>query len=277
MSGLLIIGIIATFLIVIENIPHALHRFITLFSSPTPYDNFIVVVFIFAPLVLVWAGYCYFKKKNFRYREGTFLALVMVIFLVMAFFLPSDGYLRKSLFMCMEWRNISTAIIDNITDQPLLSANGNPIGIRLTYSVKFSGKDSFIEQTHFYPVSRLPTPDSVDYDTSGVAMQTFVPPNQWNGPIYPKDHMEKVIVQAVPFFMGVDFATSQFCLSPLASKIISQSTLPGRTKYKIIIPIVGKHTLLNQASLRTFETQQSYDVREFYQNALNEKIPICKP
>jgi hypothetical protein len=77
----------------------------------------------------------------------------------------------------------------------------------------------------------------------------------------------------VPEFF-YNYLQKTFCLWPDAEKFISKESL-GQTKYKIIIEIAGKHTLLDQVSIRTFETQQQYDVHQFYEDALNEKMPLC--
>jgi hypothetical protein len=56
---------------------------------------------------------------------------------------------------------------------------------------------------------------------------------------------------------------------------ISNGDSPGVTKYRVEVQIGGKQTFLDQAAILHFETWNSYDVREFYESAGREHMPLC--
>ena len=94
---LLIIASAFSILIVAENVPHAGHRLLTIFSAPPePQTSLIVGAYIFLPLVLLWASCAYLRKG--KHPLISFPIAACAIFLTMDYLLPYPGPVKKNFF-----------------------------------------------------------------------------------------------------------------------------------------------------------------------------------
>jgi hypothetical protein len=92
---LLIIAWSFSILIVAENVPHAGHRLLTIFSSPPePQTSLVVGAYVFLPLALLWASWANLRKG--KHPLVSFPIAACVIFLTMDYLLPYPGPVKKT-------------------------------------------------------------------------------------------------------------------------------------------------------------------------------------
>src|SRR4029077_10976336 len=92
---LLIIAWAFSILIVAENVPHAGHRLLTIFSSPPePQTSLIVGAYVLLPLALLWASWAYLRKG--KHSLVSFPIAACAIFVTMDYLLPYPGPVKKT-------------------------------------------------------------------------------------------------------------------------------------------------------------------------------------
>jgi hypothetical protein len=270
LKRLLIIASAFSILIVAENVPHAGHRLLTIFSSPPePQTSLIVGAYIFLPLALLWASWAYLRKG--KRPLVSFPIAACAIFLTMAYLLPYPGPVKKTFLMIDEGRKIYAVGLENSGDAPFLTKQGNPIGISLNYTMSMPAGGKYLIQTHLSPTSRPLTPEDAGIDQSGSALEVLTGPDEWL--TVPSKTSVKRVRNAIPRFIMYDAAKNEFCLSPLAKDLMKDN--PGLVNYRVEIRVGGYQTFLDQIALLHFETRNSYDVRAFYESAIKEHMPLC--
>jgi hypothetical protein len=245
---LLIIASAFSILIVAENVPHAAHRLLTIFSSPPePQTSLTVGAYIFLPLALLWASWAYLRKG--KRPLVSFPIAACAIFVTMDYLLPYPGPVKKTFLMIDEGRKIYEVGLDNSGDEPFFTKQGNPIGISLNYTMSMPAGGKYLIQTHLSPTSRPLTPEDAGIDQTGSALEVPTGPDEWlTAP-------SRTSVRRVIY----DRSKDEFCLSSLAKDLMKDN--PGLVNYRVEIRVGGNQTFLDQIALLHFETQNSYDVR----------------
>jgi hypothetical protein len=83
-------------------------------------------------LALLWGAFRYLNRSNHRHASVIFTAVAVAIPVLYEVLLPATPFAT--------WRSergMRAAAVRNIHDELLLSAKGNPIGVRVTYEVVF--------------------------------------------------------------------------------------------------------------------------------------------
>jgi hypothetical protein len=267
---LLIIASAFSILIVAENVPHAGHRLLTIFSAPPePQTSLIVGAYIFLPLVLLWASCAYLRKG--KHPLISFPIAACAIFLTMDYLLPYPGPVKKTFLMIDEGRKIYEVGLENSGDAPFLTKQGNPIGIALNYTMSMPAGGKYLIQTHLSPTSRPLTPEDAGIDQSGSALEVLTGPDEWL--TVPSRTSVRRVRNAIPRFIMYDAAKNEICLSSFAKDLMKDN--PGLVNYRVEIRVGGNQTFLDQIALLHFETRNSYDVRAFYESAVKEHMPPC--
>jgi hypothetical protein len=267
---LLIIASAFSILIVAENVPHAAHRLLTIFSSPPePQTSLIVGAYIFLPLALLWASWAYLRKG--KHPLVSFPIAACAIFLTMTYLLPYPGPVKKTVLMIDAGRKIYEVGLENSGDEPFLTKQGNPIGISLNYTMSMPAGGKYLIQTHLSPTSRPLTPEDAGIDQTGSALEVPTGADEWL--TAPSRTSVKRVRNAIPRFIIYDRSKDEFCLSPLANDLMKDN--PGLVNYRVEIRVGGNQTFLDQIALLHFETRNSYDVRAFYESAVKEHMPFC--
>jgi hypothetical protein len=269
---LLVLAFLFSALIIAENIPHAAHRLLTIFSSPPePRTSLAVAAYLVIPLALLWASWAYLRRR--KHALMSLLIAALVIFLAMDYFLPYPGPVKKTFFMIDEGRKIYAVALQDSSDEPFLTKQGNPIGISFHYALRVPAAGAYLVQTHLSPTSRTLTPEDAGIDPSGSALQAVPGPDEWLT-LHSRASVART-GNAIPKFIIYNPSKDEFCLFRQASDLLNDN--PGLTKYRVEFQIGGKETFLDQIAILHFETRNSYDVREFYASALKEHMPFCSP
>jgi hypothetical protein len=267
---LLIIAWSFSILIVAENVPHAGHRLLTIFSSPPePQTSLVVGAYVFLPLALLWASWANLRKG--KHPLVSFPIAACVIFLTMDYLLPYPGPVKKTFLMIDEGRKIYAVGLENSGDAPFLTKQGNPIGVSLNYTMSMPAGGKYLIQTHLSPTSRPLTPEDAGIDQTGSALEVVTGPDEWLT-VQSRTSVRR-LRNAIPRFILYDAAKNEFCLSSLAKDLMKDN--PGLVNYRVEILVGGNQTFMDQMALLHFETRNSYDVRAFYESAIKEHMPFC--
>jgi hypothetical protein len=114
-------------------------------------------------------------------------------------------------------------------------------------------------------------PEDAGVDATGSALRRVPEPEDW---LTVHSAMSvKRVETAIPGFIIYGGPKTGFCLFSLASELLKDN--PGQTRYRVHIQVSGQRTLLDQMAVLSFETRNSYDVREFYEGAVKEHMPTC--
>jgi hypothetical protein len=269
---LLVLAFVFSALIVAENIPHAVHRLLTIFSSPPePQTSLAVAAYLVIPLAALWTSWALLRKG--KRAIAWFPAAAFVIFLTMDYFLPYPGPVKKTVFMIDEGRKIYEVALQGSSDEPFLTKQGNPIGISFQYTLRVPAGGAYLVQTHLSPASRTLTPEDAGIDPNGSALQPVPGPDEWLT-LRSRASVARTAT-AIPKFIIYNPSKDEFCLFRLATDLLKDN--PGLTKYRVEFQIGGQRTFLDQVAVLHFETRNSYDVREFYASAVKERMPFCSP
>ena len=80
----------------------------------------------------LWVAFWYLNRSNHRHASALFAGIAVAMLVGYEMVLPATPL--------TSWRSeraMKAAVVEYIRDEPLLSAKGNPIGIRVTYEVIF--------------------------------------------------------------------------------------------------------------------------------------------
>lgn len=269
---ILILALLFSVLIVAENISHVAHSLVTIFSSPPePQTALSVGAYLALPLALLWASWAYLRKR----KRGLVLfgAAALGIFLMMDYWLPYPGPAKKAFFMFEEGRRIYGVVLQDSIDAPFLTKQGNPIGISFRYTMRVPAGGEYLVQTHLSPASQPLRPEDAGVDPGGSALGVLAGPDEW---VTAPSRMSVTRTRnAIPKFIIYNPSKGEFCLFSQATDLLKGS--PGLTKYRVEFQVGGKQTFLDQIAILQFETHNSYDVRNFYESAVKEHMPLCSP
>lgn len=266
---ILIIAAAFSILIIAENVHHAVRRELTLFAPPPePQTSLTVGTYIVLPLILLWGSWGYLRKR--KHALVSFSTAACLIFIAMDYFLPDPGPVKKTFFMIEEGSKIYNVGLENFSDEPFLTKQGNPIGISLNYTLSFPAGGTYLIGISPVPASRVMKPEDAGIDTTGSALRVREP-QDWLT-VHSGMNVKRVET-AIPGFIIYGGPKNGFCLFSLAAELLKDG--PGLTRYLVQIQVSGQQTQLDQMAVLSFETRKAYDVREFYESAVKEHMPVC--
>jgi hypothetical protein len=222
-----------------------------------------------AVVLALWVGFFSIRKREFRYKTGGFIAFALAL----------------SLWVKPAWR-IEIAVeehedretiatlrrieVFDVTDEPLLTSQGKPLGIRMRYSVRFQRAGLYPPapllaatderlQAHSMRVIRAeitPRPDEIHSDPSNTG--TFAR--------YKGDVTYSFVVDLVPGFVIVSPNKTKSCLSFLdANEQNAVTTKNVTTRFRVHIDGTDYGGFFGGASQFT---KNVYSVSDFYQDAV---------
>ncbi len=230
-----------------------------------------------AVVLVLWVGFFSIQKREFRYKTGGFIAFALAL----------------SLWAKPAWR-IEIAVeehedretiatlrrieVFDVTDEPLLSSQGEPLGIRMRYSVRFPRAGLYPPapllaatderfQAHSMRVTRAeitPRPDEIHSDPSNTGTYAR----------YRGDVTYSFVVDLVPGFVIVSPDKIKSCLLFLSvNEKNAVTTSDARTRFRVHIDGTDYGGYFGGAPQ---VTKNAYSVREFYQDAVaNGAKDIC--
>jgi len=241
-----------------------------------------LAVIVFWPLAIglatLWGAFWYLSRNHHRYAVVLFTGLAVAIPLLYEVLLPATPL--------KTWRSesaIKAADVRNVRDEVLLSAKGNPIGVRVTYEVMFprtvvanvnlglwrvQGEvRPYLQSTEFGRRSETidPQPSSSDIYS-----------------VFEGKRLYKFTVARMPGFLEYDEKTHQPCLrlQPYSDmsegELVSAIRKKGRDKYRMEISMTSDVlpvAIYHGGSV----TSREYDLEEMFQTIVTEGHQQCRP
>jgi len=282
-TTLLVTALVFSLLIVIENLPQIAWLNIRIFSQPELKDQILSAGFLLIPLTILWIVYALFlvvAKRSSRSLHLGFLLIAAAVFVTMDIVMfmtfarsgatAWEGPFIKSYLTVVERVKIDHVKIVDFSDQPILTEHGNPVGVRIIFSVT-PNDDSILKRMEI----------SVTTDPKGDVNSWHADPSSWD---YSELRMRSTIHQYrngsyyADFYPTVIFhdQNGNDCLTEIpdkAGEFFASHYPDGIRSFYVLFVIPAEHVY--EVSLRMFPTKRQYNVSDFYQTAVKDKFPVC--
>jgi hypothetical protein len=225
---------------------------------------YFVLGYLVLALALLWISYGFIRRRG--YRHGRWLLIAAGILLCAAMVGGSQG----SWGLLIEWESarqdrLATATqVFHVHDEPLLSPKGDPIGIRLRYSMRFPNSDYFWHS----PSLRIGKDLGTGMWADGRFTEPAVTPPMQRGKSgalrYEKGRQYDFTAEVIPYFLVQDKAKTKLCIvEPLPEYRAGFERLIASGEalhYKITVT----------GTKFEAETENAYSPKTFYESALKE-------
>ena len=224
-----------------------------------------------AGLALLWAGYVFIRRRSWQRKPVVFAAHAAAIVLLSELLLP--GTAREASAIQETLRGVR---VSNIRDEIVLSAAGNPIGVRLTF-------EAVVPETGSYAVSA-----SALQPEGGYRQYVF----QWGRVI--RDSIEPAPVGGdlrqgvvytfskvyLPNFLSYDERTAQPCFDTSVMYGVREepflSTASRATAIRLRTAIhVGREEATQSVIAAEYVTGRTYDLGAFHRTVVTEGNRRC--
>ena len=269
----LVVGVVASIVMCIQNAGSLLGFGWALIHGAGP-----AAVIAFAPLGLglgiLWGGFRYLHRSNHRHASTMFTALALSTVLLYEVLLPTP---LKS------WgseRAMRAADVRNIRDEVLLSARGNPIGVRLTYDVAFPQTVvCHVAAAGLFPRggdTSLPT----HFEFRGRTESIEPSPSSSDGfySEFKKGNVYRFTETLVPGFLKYDEKTQAPCLNITPywefsdADVMAAVTKRRKTQYRTSIALSD---VSMSVSRRDYLTSHDYSLEAMYETVVKEGHKRC--
>jgi hypothetical protein len=235
----------------------------------------------FAPaavgLILIWGGYFFITRTASSRATPLFAALAIGVVVLNEMVLPVTP-LRM-------WRNnlaLKGVRVLEVRDEPLLSAQGNPIGVRFSF-------DAVVPRTGAYSIyggAYNMSPDTMWPLGFGYLGDRRVEPapaakTERALDIFQKDIVYTISQNMVPVFLRYDEKTKKPCLAEVRTKYISEADFLTAlasnrdVPLKVAVSVNGEY---NQVTVWVAErvTSHRYDMQAIYDTIAKEGGGRCE-
>ncbi len=223
--------------------------------------------YLLLSLVFLWSGYFYFGRKQ---QKGPFHLLAIGLACASVSILTTYNIDRY-----LELRALAKTRIWDVQDQILLSRKGNPIGIRLQYSMLFPKSDYYETGPTLSPMSLAFLPSHGSFSNSIFLMRSVhttieptphIPTND-SGIRYNGGVAYRFTVDTLPAFLQA--VGSELC-----------TTAEEDSAYRAFPEIDARMTTPYKISIgywfdRSWATQNRYSPKTFYESAAKEDAKHC--
>jgi hypothetical protein len=272
----LVVGLVATTLLCVESLGAFLAFGWSLIHGAGA-SGLLVFLPLILSLSLIWLGYFHLMRRN--RTSGA------VLFSVYAFGIVALNELMLPATALKAWRNaraMSAVDVRDMRDEPLVSANGTPIGIQLTYHVRFPATVvCFLAPGGLKPIDGESRPR---LEFSGGYQQTISPSPErrdiYN--VFRKDIVYAVSERHVLGFISYNLDTGALCLKQMTGPAFSDAAfleaLSQSRNIRYRTSIVVKNVGLSEAmEVSPYQTSRTYDLESFYYANVQAGVKPCDP
>ena len=276
-SSPLLIALVASVIVCAQNVPS-----VTGFTWALIHGVGVESALAFAPaaigLALIWAGYFLITKTVSNRATSRFAAVAIGVIVLNELVLPATPFRM--------WRNnraLKGVRVLEVRDEPLLSAQGNPIGVRISF-------DAVVPRTTAYGIyagAYSTSPETIWPLGFGYLGDRRVDPAPTPQPESPYDIFQKDVVYTtsqnmVPVFLRYDEKTKKPCLAEVRTKYISEADFltalaaNRNVLLKVAVSVDGEY---NSVSVWVAErlTSHRYDMQAIYDTIAKEGGGRCQP
>lgn len=255
----------AIFTVLYAVLTYALALFIGV-HGPELIGYFAAGCFLFAVLAL-WRIYFAVNRRDFKRPTLVFFFSGLGIGLLLGCVLIASREPLVKIDIYRSEKEVAHTEVLNVTDETLFSQKGNPVGIRLRYSMRFPGSNYFYQSPALSPEKYLGVSIWADMRVSS---QSLDPPMAGTGPWkYERGKLYTFIVDMIPYFLMQNADKTTFCIlkpPPEYTQEFQKLTRHGE-KVRYMIRVSGT----NFSGL----TANSYNPKLFYDGAVKEGAADC--
>jgi hypothetical protein len=275
----IIVALVATVALCVQNAGSALAFGWALLHGAGP-----AAVLAFLPLGLglgaLWGAYRYLNRSNHRHAPAMFTAFAIVTLLLYEMLLPATP-----LATWRAERAMKAVEVQSIRDEVLLSSEGNPIGMRVTFEVAFPhAVVADVNLTGPSPVQGEVRPFMQLLEFGRRHSETIAPQPSSRGSYrrFEKGQLYRFEVTRLPGFLDYDENTRQPCIrfprhSELSeAEIVSAIRTRRRDRYRIGISLSNEvvPVSIHHGNHVTFH---EYGLEAMYETILAEGHHRCAP
>jgi hypothetical protein len=225
-------------------------------------------------LAMLWGAFWYLNRRNHHHTSALFTGLALAMLVVYEVVLPATPL--------TSWRSeraMKAAVVQNIHDEPLLSAKGNAIGIRMSYEVIFP--HAVVANVHL-GLTRvqgevLPYMQSKEF---GRQWKTIDPEpsvqDLYN--VFERKRLYRFTVASMPGFLYYDEKTQQPCLDLYSGitegEIVAAIKKMSPDKYRMEISLTSDDVAIS-VHHTSYVTAGEYDLQAMYQTIVTEGHQRC--
>lgn len=201
------------------------------------------------------------KRKTYIFF---FSGLIIAVLLVGAIFASLKPLVELEVYQLQ--RHAASTEVSDMKDEVLFSPKGNPIGIRLKYSMRFPDSNYFWESPTMSPDKYL---DVIFW--MNIANQTIEPPMIGTDPLkYEQGKIYNFTVDMIPNFVMQNVDKTKSCIRklPVEYKDAFQKLIQNDEAVRFTIRVSGTEY--------SGVTNNTYSLKLFYDNAIKEGAFECK-
>jgi hypothetical protein len=226
-------------------------------------------------LTMLWSAFWYLNRTEHRHASAFFTGVAVAMLVGYEMILPATPL--------TSWRSeqvMKAAVVQNIHDEPLLSAKGNPIGIRLSYEVVFPRAAVANVNLGLARVQGevLPYMQSKDF---GRAREMTVYPEPAAKDLYrvfERKTIYRFTAASMPGFLYYDEKIRQPCLDLYSNiseaEIVAAIKKMNPDKYRVDISLTSDSVPI-AVHHGAYVTAREYDVQAMYQTIVTEGHQRC--
>jgi hypothetical protein len=227
-------------------------------------------------LATLWSGYHVISRRAPRYSTALFTAFALALLAVNEAVLPATP-----LKVWRGQRALKGVRVLSVRDEPLLSARGNPIGVRVTF-------EAVVPRTTGYLLSAGLTnasPETIWPLGFGFLGDQTVHPLPADNPesiydVFEKDVVYRFTQDMVPNFIRYDVRTRTACLAEVRTKYISETDFLAAlatnrdARLNAYISVNGEYNAVNVYA-GEYPISRGYDLQAIYETVANEGGGRC--
>lgn len=276
---LLLIALVASVLICIQNLS-ILGGFVWALIHGAGARSFVAFVPAALALVVLWAGYRVIRSRvTGRYMTFAFLAYAIGVVVLNEMLLPATPL--------KDWsgrRALEGVRVLRVRDEPLLSARGNPIGVRISFDGVVQRTDAYLIGAATLASASGETIWPLHFGNSAGHHVEPAPTKQSHSPydVFQKDITYTFTQDMLPNFLRYDETTKTLCLAEVRTKYISEADFVAALAanrdigLRVEILVEGEGQPM-RALVFDGVTSRRYDMQAMLDTISKEGLGRCRP
>ena len=224
--------------------------------------------FLIIAIVVLWWIYFFVKRRNFRRNTLIFFFCALGIGLLLAGTIIASWTPLVGLDVYRSEKHALNTGVSNMRDEFLFSPKGNPVGIRLKYSMRFPDSNYFWE---FPSMSSEKYLNVSSWSDMRIANQNIEPSMIGTNPLkYEQGKTYNFTVDMIPYFVIQNADKTKECIMKPPKEYTDAFQKLVQSGEQVHFNIIVSGTQF------TGITTNAYNLKEFYDSAIKEGAFECK-
>lgn len=225
---------------------------------------YFVMGYAVVAVALLWACYWFVRRRGYRHKSllfgvaGVFLGAALIGASLLSWGALVDWEVAQ------QERTAAATEVFNMHDEPLLSANGNPIGVRLRYSMRFPNSDYFWHTPSLHAEKDFGVSIWADGSFAEPTVTPPLIPGKNTAPRYEKGKQYDFTADILPMFLVKNKDMTKLCIlepPPDYHAAFERMVSSGETLH---------YNIGVNGTKFAGETRNAYSPRTFYESAVKD-------